>query len=228
MTGSPCLIAVGRSAEIYGVSDRRVLRRYHNSSYDTSQEVAVMKAVREQGFPTPVVYEASGPNMVLERIDGPTMLEDLVRAPWRMQAHSSTLAALHDHLHSLRPPGEIPCRFGEGEAVVHLDLHPGNVLMAPSGPVVIDWTNACRGPAGLDLAHTWLLLSVGVPPGGPIAQFAARVGGRALAGMFRRSVDRVQLGQWLVAAANDRVEDEHMLPGEIASIRKLARSARTR
>ena len=37
---------------------------------------------------------------------------------------------------------------------VHRDFHPGNVLWRRgrlSG--VVDWANACRGPAGCDLAH---------------------------------------------------------------------------
>ena len=37
-----------------------------------------------------------------------------------------------------------------------MDLHPANVLLAPAGPVVIDWTNARAGPPELDLAMSWL------------------------------------------------------------------------
>ena len=43
--------------------------------------------------------------------------------------------------------------------MLHLDLHPLNVLMGPDGPVVIDWTNARPGPPGLDVAMTALILA---------------------------------------------------------------------
>jgi aminoglycoside phosphotransferase (APT) family kinase protein len=43
---------------------------------------------------------------------------------------------------------------GHPVAFVHRDFHPGNVLWSDgklSG--VVDWANACRGPAGCDIAH---------------------------------------------------------------------------
>lgn len=41
--------------------------------------------------------------------------------------------------------------------VCHGDVHPGNVLMADDGPVLIDWDLLCRAPAGWDHAPmmTW-------------------------------------------------------------------------
>ena len=36
---------------------------------------------------------------------------------------------------------------------VHRDFHPGNVLWSRgAGPGLVDWANACRGPAGIDIA----------------------------------------------------------------------------
>jgi len=37
--------------------------------------------------------------------------------------------------------------------LVHGDMHPGNVILAEDGPVIIDWGNARLGPAMLDLAN---------------------------------------------------------------------------
>ena len=71
------------------------------------------------------------------------------------------LARLHDDLHALPWPGA-----GQGESLLHLDLHPLNVIVAAQGPVVIDWSNARPGPAGLDVALTALILAqVAVTPG---------------------------------------------------------------
>jgi aminoglycoside phosphotransferase (APT) family kinase protein len=37
---------------------------------------------------------------------------------------------------------------------IHRDLHPGNVLWARGRATgIVDWANACRGPAGCDVAH---------------------------------------------------------------------------
>ena len=42
-------------------------------------------------------------------------------------------------------------QFGSGGQVLHLDLHPGNVMLTDDGPFVIDWSNGCAGEAG----QTW-------------------------------------------------------------------------
>lgn len=41
---------------------------------------------------------------------------------------------------------------GEGDRLVHGDLRADNVLLTPSGAVIVDWPAACRGSALLDLA----------------------------------------------------------------------------
>ena len=72
--------------------------------------------------------------LVLELVDGPTMAADGLANAGTRDAHAKTLAELHDRLH--RIPGL------EQGTLLHLDLHPENVLMSRRGPVVIDWTNA--------------------------------------------------------------------------------------
>ena len=36
--------------------------------------------------------------------------------------------------------------------ICHGDVHPGNVMMTASGPVVLDWDLLCRAPPGWDHA----------------------------------------------------------------------------
>lgn len=43
--------------------------------------------------------------------------------------------------------------------MLHLDLHPENVILAPSSPMVIDWSNTEEGPPGLDWAMSALILA---------------------------------------------------------------------
>jgi aminoglycoside phosphotransferase (APT) family kinase protein len=94
---------------------------------------------------------------VLDLVAGPTMLDDLSTDPSaaRGAEAGAVLGELHDRLH--RVPGL------RGATLLHLDLHPANVILAAEGPVVIDWTNAADGEPGLDLAITWLTLVPFVP-----------------------------------------------------------------
>jgi Ser/Thr protein kinase RdoA (MazF antagonist) len=43
--------------------------------------------------------------------------------------------------------------------ILHLDLHPDNIVLSPAGPVLIDWSNSAEGPAGLDPAMSALILA---------------------------------------------------------------------
>lgn len=60
-------------------------------------------------------------------------------------------ALLAEQLGRLRPAWEQAIGAG-GLVVVHGDLHPGNVLDTPTGPVLADLELAGRGPAAYDLA----------------------------------------------------------------------------
>lgn len=45
-----------------------------------------------------------------------------------------------------------------GLELCHGDLHPGNVLMSPDGPMIIDWFDAAIGPPAADVARSSLLV----------------------------------------------------------------------
>ncbi len=69
----------------------RGLRRYR-VDYDHSPEIGAMKHLHEHGFPVPQLFSADGPDMVVERVDGPTMLDALVRYPWPARRYGRMLA----------------------------------------------------------------------------------------------------------------------------------------
>ena len=103
----------------------------------------------------------------MERIDGPLMIDAVSKDPRRLLAGATMLADLHDQLHSMPAP-EWLRRLEPGAALLHLDLHPLNVMMDERGPVVIDWSNAHVGEPLTDVASTYVLLlapDVPVPAG---------------------------------------------------------------
>jgi Ser/Thr protein kinase RdoA (MazF antagonist) len=162
------LLARGRDADVFALDGRRVLRRYRAGG-DTALEAAVMRHVAGHGYPVPRVYEADGPDLVLERVHGPTLLTALVSGEVAVRTGAELLADLHVRLHA------VPPRPGACQGVVHLDLHPDNVLLGP-GPVVIDWRNAVDGPPELDLAVTALIMAlVASDPEHPMAGSAAEL-----------------------------------------------------
>jgi Ser/Thr protein kinase RdoA (MazF antagonist) len=148
-------LASGRDADVFALDERRVLRRYREGG-DVAAEAAVMAYVADLGFPVPAVHEARGADLVLERLDGPTLLAALLAGALDESAAAGCLADLHRRLHAL------PSRLGGGEGVriLHLDLHPDNVMLTARGPVVIDWRNATEGPAALDVAMSAVILAV--------------------------------------------------------------------
>ncbi len=152
-----------------------------------------LEFVRHHGYPVPAVEELSGDglDLVLERIDGLTMVEELRRRPWTVRRQGVALSELHRRLHQIpAPPFLASAPVGEGDRVLHLDLHPLNVMVGPRGPVVIDWANAAAGDAAVDVALAWVLIRAGQLPDW---QLAARARGRAPVGRargFLHGVDR--------------------------------------
>jgi aminoglycoside phosphotransferase (APT) family kinase protein len=157
----------------------------------------------------------------MERVEGLTMLADLARRPWRLPAHAATLAQLHLQLGAIEAPPGLRAPLGAGTGCLHLDLHPDNVIIAPGGPVVIDWTNAARGPASAGVADTWLLIGAARPEGGRIEAVLAAAAGRWLTGTFLRVAGADAARPYLAAALRRRVGDHHMRAPEIARMQAL-------
>jgi aminoglycoside phosphotransferase (APT) family kinase protein len=174
-------LASGREADIFALDDKtRVLRRYRRAA-DTTGEAAVMAYVGGLGYPVPEVFAASGNEMVLERLDGPTLSQSMEAGRTSLEAGAETLAGLIRRLHELPPwPGDLPHWPGDenggpgnGGSVLHLDLHPENIMLTSRGPMVIDWCNARIGEADLDTGLSALILAqVAVDGTHPMAAFA--------------------------------------------------------
>ncbi len=138
------LLASGREADVFDIGDGRVLRR-NRDGRDVEREAEVMIRLAAQGFPVPAVHHAAGRDLVMGRVDGPSMLTALVVDDIDVTAAAEIMTTLHK---SLR----------EAE-ILHLDLHPDNIILSSAGPVLIDWSNSAEGPSGLDPAMSALILA---------------------------------------------------------------------
>ena len=150
----PRLLGAGRDADVFALTDGRVLRRYRDGS-DATAEAELMAFVAAHGFPVPALHSAAGPELVMEFLDGVTMGAAVESGALDARAAGRMLAQLHNRLHAV-PPRPIAA---PGDRVIHLDLHPDNVVITPRGPVVIDWRNATDGAPELDVALAALLLA---------------------------------------------------------------------
>jgi serine/threonine protein kinase len=202
------VLASGRASEILDLGDGRVLRRFKTGG-DPAGEALVMRRAEQHGYPVPRVLEVRDDALVLERIEGPTMLERLWRRSWEMPRAARLLAQLHDRLHEIEAPPEVH-DAGPGNRLLHLDLHPENVILSPSGPVVIDWTNARRGDPALDAAMTWVILAT---TGG--------WRGRLFLRSFLPRFDRDELVRALPLAADRRIADPNVTDDERLAVRRL-------
>jgi aminoglycoside phosphotransferase (APT) family kinase protein len=210
-------IGVGRTAEVYAWGEGRVLKLFHpwHPHEWAENEHRLTAAAFEAGLPAPRVDGLERVDgrlgMVLERIEGPSLLQLVAARPWTILAVARRLAEVHAAIHARRVPGLIPVaqhlrwrlerarlperlrgaaeaalsRLPPGDAVCHGDLHPDNVVLTRRGPVVIDWPELSAGHPLADLVRTSLLLRFSSPPHGRL-RWVLRVGRRALHAVYLR------------------------------------------
>ena len=218
------LLARGRDADIFECGPGLVLRRSRNRR-SMSDEARTMSYLYDAGYPVPRVEEVSddGVELVMERIDGPTMVESLGRAPWKVRTHARMLADLHKRLHAIEAPAFLPpAPVGEGNRMLHLDLHPLNVLLGPSGPVVIDWTAASLGDPAVDVGLAWVLMASGDIPGGRIRTSVLGWGRSLLVNGFISQFEREEIERIVPAVVDWKAGDANMGAHEVAAMRRIA------
>jgi len=223
-------LAAGRDADIFEYGPGLVLRRSRDGRSQL-REARVMEYVRARGFPAPAVEEVSddGLSMVIERIDGTDMGRAMTGRPWTIRRYGAVLAELHTRLHELVAPDWLPdAPVGHGDRLLHLDLHPLNVIMGPNGPVVIDWTNACRGNPAVDVALAWVLLEAGQMPTGRVIAAVIDLARGAVVESFLRDFDMGPVRQILREVVTWKVRDPHMSASEQARMWQLVEASESR
>lgn len=193
-------IGQGRTAEVFALDDQRVLKLLR-TGFDPASlfaEADKTAAAHASGAPAPQVHgivEVEGrPGIVLDKIDGDVLLDDITAEPFRLRSWAHLLAEAHvaalqrrtDDLPALKhvyahkievaPLDDHHRGFAldilealpDGNAVLHGDVHPGNLMRTASGSVLIDWVDATRGDPAADIARTsWLLSPATISPGNP-------------------------------------------------------------
>ena len=165
------------------------------------REVAAMDRARAGGLPVPAVHAAGiwreRPAVLLTWMPGTPLRDELIARPWRAWslgiALGRTQAAIHAVPGPVGRPGEsrswidwaepddalrqMLCeRDRGGGAVLHLDLHPLNVLvLGDRVTAVLDWANARSGDPRADLARTASILRFAPLPAGRPAPLARTV-----------------------------------------------------
>jgi aminoglycoside phosphotransferase (APT) family kinase protein len=221
------LLASGRDADIFEYGEGLVLRRSRDGR-SIASEAQTMEYLHAQGYPVPAVHEVSddGTDLVMERIDGVSMVEAVGRAPWKVRQFGKLLASLHERLHALPAPDFLhPALVGRGDCIVHLDLHPLNVMIAESGPVVIDWTGASLGDPDIDVGLAWVLMAAGEIPDGGLKAKALGFGRSLLVNSFKSGIDVDRVSTKLRDVVTWKVNDPHMSPQEIAAMWRVVERA---
>ena len=190
------LIGRGYYAEVFAYGEGKVVKLFDDGrDVDSAEHEARLTSVaRESGIPAPKIYDVvtvdDRAGIVMERIDGETMIQWGTSLPWRVYTGAKLMARLHADMHSRRdvdipaPREEILDRIQtasgvdesvkrqaierlatlpDGDSFCHGDFHPGNILMARGIPVIIDWESGTSAHAASDVAKTVVLLQSGVP-----------------------------------------------------------------
>jgi Ser/Thr protein kinase RdoA (MazF antagonist) len=189
-------IGEGATADIHAWAPGRVVKLFKVG--------ASLRFGRHEARMTRAAFAAGAPEVfgevtlegrfgiVLQRLDGPTLLQLLLTRAVTSEQVGAILAALYASVHKAPPPPDVPPLRGWIDAVsqtsrdilpehiatgvltlidrlppedglCHADLHPGNVVMTADGPRIIDWACALRTSVVSDIARAHVSLSELVP-----------------------------------------------------------------
>ncbi len=186
----------GYYAEVFAYGEGRALKLFDDGrELEAAEHEARLTAIAlELGIPAPEVYDVVTVNdragIVMERIEGETMIQWGTSLPWRVHTGAKLMARLHADMHSKRgmdipPPREemlerietapgveesVKLQAAEriadqpdGDSFCHGDFHPGNIMMTRGSPVIIDWEVGRLFHPAADVAKSVVLIQSGQP-----------------------------------------------------------------
>jgi Phosphotransferase enzyme family len=159
----------GNSGSAWGAGDR-VLRVGRPAVIDA--ELAASSAAAAV-VPVPAVLDRADAGdasaVLLAMLPGQPMAQFARRRPELARAAGQACGTVHALLAGVPAPAGLRAVPGPDRGtpagrprVLHLDLHPLNILAGASGEVtgVLDWANAAAGDPDLDRARTWTILTL--------------------------------------------------------------------
>ena len=186
------LVGRGRTSDVYAYGSGAVIKVSHRDVPDDwpAFEARQTEAVRAIGAPAPRVLDLVDIDgrsaIVFERIDGPSLWQQMLDSPADIDRLARDFAAIQRSLLGLGIPQGLPdfvdrlmrkianapglddgereealqlaSSLPRGAALLHGDLHPGNILMGAEGPVVIDWFDATIGHPMADINRSSILM----------------------------------------------------------------------
>jgi hypothetical protein len=178
--------------------------------------------------------------LIYEKVEGPTMLTYIEPTKLFVSYYAKLMVQIHFELHqveidvnsnlktemskSIINTGvitepekasvlEILGTLPEGKVLCHYDFHPGNIILSPNGPVIIDWLNALVGHQLADVTRTFMLInSNALPPNAPIwlieREYRELFGEEYLGEYFKPSgINRSTLDEWLIPTFAARISE---------------------
>jgi hypothetical protein len=120
-------------------------------------EVRMIRAVLAAGVPVPEVFGEVTLDgrfgIVLQRLDGPTLLQLSRTGAVTFEQAGAIVAALAMSIHKTPPPPEVLSLRDYMDSSLRLDGSPAE------GPKLVDWVGVMRAPAALDLGFLHVILS---------------------------------------------------------------------
>jgi hypothetical protein len=179
------LVGRGSSSEVFAWGNSQVIKLFNRGFSLSHAEIEArgLRIAHASGVPTPVVeeiIEVEGRyGIVLERIVGKNLYEDVRARPWTLFNAAGIYAELYGMIHSCKTT-ELPSQREDllhgiqnngvmsrlqEEAVVKAlhqlpddnalclrDFRTHHILMSNSGPIIVDWESALFGNSSADIA----------------------------------------------------------------------------
>jgi len=191
------LIGQGATAEVYNYDSDKILKLYRQGMPKDAceNEFYITQNIERYLGISPKCYKIISLEgrigAIYEKVDGKTMLKEMLTKVWTISKQSKLLAHYHYDIQK-NVDFELPTvkeklkrdiesvndlsviekeklfkyidLLPDGKTLCHFDFHPDNIIIKNGKPIIIDWMTACIGDGISDVARTSVILKYsGVP-----------------------------------------------------------------
>lgn len=159
-----------RLGRTYAINDAYVARVL-TMPIERYERLGLITHIVNSGFPAPRIYDTVGNTLIMERVHGPTLFQALVSGETSIDDGAYLNVALMEQLHTMPVPDELrqaalddpivgALTNPQHLAILHMDLHPANIILTEHDAVPISWECIRVGPPELDQASTALAVGI--------------------------------------------------------------------